>query len=43
MNFINQLDTYIKIQNVQLIKLICYNENWDYVDTIKLLKDIYKS
>ena len=32
MKVIDQLDVYLKIQNIQLLKLICYKEQWDYQD-----------
>lgn len=41
MKLIDNLDMYLKIQNIQLIKLICYEQNWDYLEMIKILNDIY--
>jgi hypothetical protein len=41
MKFIDNLDMYLKIQNIQLIKLICYEQKWDYLEMIKILNDIY--
>jgi|TARA_R110001599_G_scaffold340499_1_gene560859 hypothetical protein len=41
MKFIEQLDVYLKIQNIQLIKLICYEQDWDYIEMINILKTIY--
>jgi hypothetical protein len=43
MKFIETLDIYIKIQNIQLIKLICYQENWDYIEMIDILRNIYNN
>lgn len=43
MKFIEALDIFIKVQNIQLIKLICYQENWDYLEMIDILKDIYNN
>lgn len=38
MKVIDQLDVYLKIQNIQLLKLICYKEQWDYQDMIRMYK-----
>jgi hypothetical protein len=38
MKVIDQLDVYLKIQNIQLLKLICYKEQWDYHDMIRMYK-----
>ncbi len=38
MTLLEELDIYIKIQNIQLLKLIAYEQDWDF---IKLLKFIY--
>jgi hypothetical protein len=39
MKFIDCLDVYIHIQNIQLIKLICYTEDWNYLELLKLIKN----
>ena len=38
MKVIDQLDVYLKIKNIQLLKLICYKEQWDYQDMIRMYK-----
>ena len=43
MKLIDQLDVYIKIQNIQLLKLICYQEEWDYQEMLSIIKEIYIS
>jgi len=40
-NMMEQLEIYVKMQNIQLLKLICYVEDWDYIDLINHLKNIY--
>lgn len=37
-DFFESLNTFIKIQNLQLIKLIANNENWDFKELIKYIK-----
>ena len=37
-DFFESLNTFIKIQNLQLIKLIANNENWDLKKLIKYIK-----
>mgnify|MGYP003986071687 CR=1 FL=1 len=41
MKLIDQLDVYIKIQNIQLLKLICYQEEWNYQEMLSIIKEIY--
>lgn len=41
MKIISSIDIYLKLQNIQLLKLICYVEDWDYIDLINHLKNIY--
>lgn len=33
-----QLEIYIKMQNIQLLKLIANNEKWDFKELIKYIK-----
>ena len=32
---INDIDTIIKMQNIQLLKYIAFNEKWNYIDLCK--------
>ena len=32
---INDIDTIIKMQNIQLLKYIAFNEKWSYIDLCK--------
>lgn len=41
MKLTDQLDVYIKIQNIQLLKLICYQEDWNYQEMLSIIKEIY--
>lgn len=41
MKLTDQLDVYIKIQNIQLLKLICYQEDWNYQEILSIIKEIY--
>jgi len=36
-NLLEQLSIYIKIQNIQLLKLIAYNEKWDFKELLKFI------
>jgi len=36
-NLLEQLTIYINMQNIQLLKLIANNENWNYKDLLKYL------
>ena len=31
----DELEIIIKIQNIQLLKMISFTENWDYIDLCK--------
>jgi hypothetical protein len=37
-NLLEQLSIYIKIQNIQLLKLIANNEKWDFRELLNYLK-----
>ena len=37
-NFMEQLEIYIKMQNIQLLKLIANNEKWNFKELIKYIK-----
>lgn len=37
-NLLEQLTIYIKIQNIQLLKLIANNEKWDFKELLNYLK-----
>lgn len=37
-NFMEQLEIYVKMQNIQLLKLIANNEKWDFKELIKYIK-----
>ena len=37
-NLMEQLEIYIKMQNIQLLKLIANNEKWDFKELIKYIK-----
>ena len=32
---INDIDTIIKMQNIQLLKYIAFNEKWNYIELCK--------
>ena len=36
-DLLEQLTIFIRIQNIQLLKLISYNEKWDYKELLKYL------
>tara|TARA_B100000900_G_scaffold275095_1_gene235103 strand:- start:40 stop:174 length:135 start_codon:yes stop_codon:yes gene_type:complete len=37
-NMMEQLEIYVKMQNIQLLKLIANNEKWDFKELIKYIK-----
>ncbi len=37
-NLMEQLEIYIKMQNIQLLKLIANNEKWNFKELIKYIK-----
>ena len=37
MTLLEQLDIYIKIQNIQLLKLIAYEQEWDFIELLKYI------
>ena len=37
-DLLEQLTIFIRIQNIQLLKLIAYNEKWNYKELLKYLK-----
>ena len=37
MNLLDELNIYIKMQNIYLLKYIAYKEGWDYKNLIKYL------
>ena len=37
MNIIEQIEIYILIQNIQLLKYIAANEKWDYKELYKYI------
>ena len=36
-DLVEQLSIFIRMQNIQLLKLISYNEKWDYKELLKYL------
>ena len=34
-NILKQIEVYVKAQNIQLLKLIAANENWDFKELCK--------
>ncbi len=36
-DLLEQLTIFIRMQNIQLLKLISYNEKWDYKELLKYL------
>ncbi len=36
-DLLEQLTIFIRIQNIQLLKLIAYNEKWNYKELLKFL------
>ena len=39
MNCIEELEIIIKMQNIQLLKLIAFTEDWDYIKLCKEFLD----
>lgn len=37
-NMMEQLEIYVKMQNIQLLKLIANNEKWNFKELIKYIK-----
>ncbi len=36
-DLVEQLSIFIRMQNIQLLKLIAYNEKWDYKELLKFI------
>lgn len=39
--FMENIQLYIKVQNIQLLKYISYNEGWDYIELVKIINKLH--
>jgi hypothetical protein len=39
--FMENIQLYIKVQNIQLLKYISYNEGWDYKELVTIINKLH--